>query len=156
VTVAIMQTTKGRVDLQLFPEAAPLAVENLRCLASRGYYDSMVFHRVIRNFIVQSGDSTGTGNDGRSCWGLPFPDEVDSTLKYDRPGRLGMVNRGPDTNESQFFITVVAAPWLDNRHTIFGQVVTGMEVVHAISEVETDQGRPVDPVLIDSLRIEER
>ena len=152
-----MQTTMGRVDLKLFSEVAPLAVDNFECLAMRGYYDSMVFHRVIRNFIIQSGDSTGTGADGRSCWGQPFPDEVDTTLKYDRPGRLGMANHGPNTNESQFFITVIPTPWLNNRHTIFGEVLAGMEVVYAISEVETKPpGRPTVAVLIDSLRIEER
>jgi len=133
----ILQTEKGEIELRLFPEQAPRTVENFLTLVKRGYYDGTVFHRVIENFMIQGGDPTGTGRGGSSAWGKAFPDEFSDELKFDKVGLLAMANRGPDTNGSQFFITVVKTPWLNRRHTIFGEVVSGFEVVENISRVPT-------------------
>ena len=151
---ALIETSMGPIAIELFPASAPLAVQNFEGLSRRGYYNGTVFHRVIQNFIIQGGDSTGTGYGGESIWGEPFADEFAKALRYDRPGRVGMANAGPDTNESQFFITLVPTPHLNDKHTIFGQIIEGMDVVEAISEVETDAlNRPVQPVIVESVTI---
>ena len=116
---ATMTTTKGAIRLNLFPEQAPVTVANFVNLASRGYYDGLKFHRVIANFMIQGGCPRGTGSGGP---GYQFEDEFDPSLRHDRPGRLSMANAGPGTNGSQFFITHVPTPWLDDNHSIFGAV----------------------------------
>ncbi|MCB0358735.1 MAG: peptidylprolyl isomerase [Bdellovibrionales bacterium] len=126
---AKIETDKGTITLQLFPDKAPLTVLNFVNLAKRGYYDGLKFHRVINNFMIQGGDPTGTGAGGP---GYEFKDEFDPSLRHDGPGVLSMANRGPGTNGSQFFITHVATPHLDNRHTVFGRVLEGQDVVNSI------------------------
>ena len=128
----VLRTNRGEIVLLLFPKEAPRAVENFLGLVEKGYYDGIIFHRVIPNFMIQGGDPTGTGRGGSSIWGKPFPDEFSPDLRFDRVGLLAMANSGPDTNGSQFFITLAKTPWLNNRHTIFGEVIKGLEVVQAI------------------------
>jgi peptidyl-prolyl cis-trans isomerase B (cyclophilin B) len=128
---ATIQTNKGDIRLNLFPDKAPLTVLNFVNLATKGFYDGVTFHRVIPNFMIQGGDPTGTGAGGP---GYRFKDEFSPDLKHNKPGILSMANAGPGTNGSQFFITHVATPWLDNKHTIFGQVVDAgdQKVVNSI------------------------
>jgi cyclophilin family peptidyl-prolyl cis-trans isomerase len=114
------------------------------------------FHRIIPNFVVQGGDPTGTGEGGESIWGQPFRNEIDPNLRYDRRGLVGMANRGPDTNGSQFFITLVPTPWLDGKHTIFGEVVGGMDAVAALEKVGTQGGTPIKKAVILRARIVQR
>jgi peptidylprolyl isomerase len=135
-----LETNRGSIELLLYPERAPRAVENFLGLIDRGYYDGIIFHRVIPGFMIQGGDPTGTGRGGSSIWEKPFEDEFHPDLRFDRPGLLAMANSGPGTNGSQFFITVAATPWLNNRHTIFGEVVDGYDVVEAIVNSPTEAG----------------
>ena len=130
---ATITTEKGDIRLDLFPDQAPVTVANFVNLAARGYYDGLVFHRVIDNFMIQGGCPSGTGTGGP---GYQFEDEFTPELRHDRPGRLSMANAGAGTNGSQFFITHVATPWLDDAHTIFGEVVDGADqsVVNAIGQ----------------------
>lgn len=110
----------------------------------KGYYNGLIFHRVIKNFMLQGGDPTGTGSGGESIWGRQFEDEVSPNVKFDKPGLLAMANAGPNTNGSQFFITTAKTPWLNMRHTIFGEVISGYEVVQKIENTSTDASdRPV-------------
>lgn len=132
-----LHTDKGDVDVTLFATKAPVTCANFLNLARRGYYDGVVFHRVIENFMVQGGDPTGTGRGGP---GYRFGDEFHRELRHDRPGILSMANAGPGTNGSQFFITTVATPFLDDRHSVFGAVTAGLEVVNAIvGKVDTGE-----------------
>ncbi len=126
---ATLSTDKGDIVIDLFTEKVPNTVNNFVFLARQGYYDGTIFHRVIADFMAQGGDPTGTGMGGP---GYQFADEFDRTLKHDKPGVLSMANAGPDTNGSQFFITHVPTPWLDFKHSVFGQVVKGMDVVMSI------------------------
>ncbi len=128
---AILHTEKGDIRVKLFAEESPTTVNNFVFLAREGYYDGTTFHRVIPDFMVQAGDPTGTGTGGP---GYKISDEFHPSLKHNKPGVLSMANAGPNTGGSQFFITHVATPWLDNRHAIFGEVVEGMDVVLAIRE----------------------
>ena len=128
----------GKIVLKLFPDIAPKACENFVGLAKKGYYDGIIFHRVIDNFMIQGGDPTGTGYDGKSLWGTPFEDEFSPKVRFTKAGQLAMANAGPKTNGSQFFITLKATPHLNDHHTIFGEVVEGMDVVTAIGKVETN------------------
>lgn len=138
------ETNQGTIKLKCFSKSAPKTVENFTKLAQKGYYDGITFHRVIKGFMVQCGDPTGTGSGGESIWGKPFKDEFDPSLEFDRPGILAMANAGPNTNGSQFFITTAPAEWLHMKHTIFGEVSEGMDVVRAIENTDTDrQDRPV-------------
>jgi cyclophilin family peptidyl-prolyl cis-trans isomerase len=148
MTKATMQTNHGAIELELFAEDAPVTVENFTKLARDGFYDGVIFHRVIRDFMVQGGDPTGTGSGGP---GYKFADEFNSH-KIVR-GALAMANAGPNTNGSQFFIvTAEACPWLDGKHTVFGEVTSGMDVVDAIEGVPTGPGdRPHDDVRIESV-----
>ena len=140
----VLKTNRGDIALRLFPKAAPLAVENFVKLAAQGYYDGTIFHRVIKGFMIQGGDPTGTGMGGKSIWGKEFKNEYAPNLVFDRPYLLAMANRGPNTNGSQFFITVAPAPWLNGGYTIFGEVVKGQEVVDAINRTPTGPGdRPL-------------
>lgn len=118
---AIVHTTKGDVHLRLMPEIAPKAVENFSGHARSGYYDSLLFHRVIKGFMLQTGDPNGDGTGGSSIWGTEFEDEIERSVRFDRPGVLAMANAGPCTNGSQFFITCAPCAWLDGKHTIFGR-----------------------------------
>jgi peptidyl-prolyl cis-trans isomerase A (cyclophilin A) len=163
---AIISTSLGEIECSLFDKQAPKTVNNFIDLASGNkaftdpltkktvknkFYDGIIFHRVIPNFMIQGGDPTGTGRGGP---GYSFEDEIVSDLKFDRPGRLAMANSGPNTNGSQFFITTVNTPWLNGKHTIFGQVVKGQEVVEKMSKVPTNrQNRPLEDVVIINVKI---
>jgi len=133
---AVLKTSKGNIRLRLFADKAPVTVANFVNLAKRGYYDGLTFHRVIPDFMIQGGCPHGTGTGGP---GYRFEDECSPALKHDAPGKLSMANAGPGTNGSQFFITHVATPWLDGRHTVFGEVVDGSDqaVVDAIAVGDT-------------------
>ena len=150
MTNATMQTNHGRIELELHDGDAPATVENFKKLASEGFYNGVIFHRVIPDFMIQGGDPTGTGSGGP---GYQFEDEFNDR-KVER-GALAMANAGPNTNGSQFFIvTADACPWLDGKHTVFGRVTSGMDVVDAISSVETGPGdRPQDDVRIESVTV---
>ena len=151
MSTATMHTNHGAIELELFDEDAPKTVENFRKLADDGFYDGVIFHRVIKDFMIQGGDPTGTGTGGP---GYTFEDEFNQH-KVER-GALAMANAGPGTNGSQFFIvTTGAAPWLDGKHTVFGRVTTGMDVVDAISEADTDSSdKPREPVVIERVELE--
>lgn len=138
---ATIKTNKGDIKLELYGEQAPLTVGNFINLANRGYYDSVKFHRVIPDFMIQGGDPTGTGRGGP---GYQFKDEFNSDLTHSGPGILSMANAGPGTNGSQFFITHVKTGWLDGKHTVFGKVLEGQDVVDAIA-----QGDVIETVLIE-------
>ena len=144
-SILILETNRGNIELRLFPEEAPLACENFIGLVEGGYYNGTIFHRVISDFMIQGGDPTGSGAGGESFWGdMPFVDEFSDKLRFDQPGILAMANSGPNTNRSQFFITVSATPGLEGRHTIFGQVVAGLDVIEMIANTPTDdQDRPI-------------
>lgn len=157
LTVAIIKTNMGTIELELFAKETPKTVENFVGLANKGYYNGVIFHRVIDNFMIQGGDPTGTGRGGESLWGKRFNDEIVPSLKHSEPGILSMANAGPNTNGSQFFITLVATPWLDGKHTVFGKVIEGMEVVKAIGKVAKNQmDRPLKDVVMESVTIEKR
>ena len=179
---AIFETSEGRLEIALFPEQAPKTVENFVGLAKKHYYDGLIFHRIIDDFMIQGGDPTGTGMGGESLWGKPFNDEFSNQL-FNLKGALSMANAGPNTNGSQFFIVTNAhldpsmqaqlseagfpepiieaykqggTPWLDHRHTVFGQVLSGLSVVEKISKVKTGANdKPVEPVTIDQVTIED-
>jgi peptidylprolyl isomerase len=142
--VVVLETTQGTIEVELFDDIAPLAVENFTTHVKNGYYDGITFHRIIKNFMIQGGDPTGTGRGGESIWGKPFKDEFAPNVVFDRPGLLAMANAGPMTNGSQFFITTVPTPWLNGRHTIFGEVVKGMDVVKKLENVATTGRRGGD------------
>jgi len=150
MSAATMTTTEGDIVLELFDEAAPKTVENFRKLAGEGFYDGLIFHRVIRDFMIQGGCPQGTGTGGP---GYKFADEFNDH-KVQR-GALAMANAGPNTNGSQFFIvTAQECPWLDGKHTVFGQVTSGMEVIDAIDGVKTDgRDRPTTPVGIERVTL---
>jgi cyclophilin family peptidyl-prolyl cis-trans isomerase len=156
--VAVIQTNMGTIEVELFEKQTPKTVENFAGLAQKGYYDSVIFHRVIDKFMIQSGDPTGTGRGGESLWGGKFEDEFDASLKHTEPGILSMANAGPNTNGSQFFITVIPTPWLDGKHSVFGKVINGMDIVYAISKVETSQpgDRPLKDVVMEKVTVEKR
>ncbi|XP_028808292.1 peptidyl-prolyl cis-trans isomerase CYP71 [Neltuma alba] len=145
----IMHTSMGDIHMKLYPEECPKTVENFTTHCRNGYYDNLIFHRVIKGFMIQTGDPLGDGTGGQSIWGREFEDEFHKSLRHDRPFTLSMANAGPNTNGSQFFITTVATPWLDNKHTVFGRVVKGMDVVQAIEKVKTDRAdKPYQDVKI--------
>ncbi|MGB9665046.1 MAG: peptidylprolyl isomerase [Ignavibacteria bacterium] len=156
--VAVFETNMGTFECELYEDKAPKTVANFVGLSEKGYYDGVIFHRVIDNFVIQGGDPTGTGRGGESIYGHPFEDEFHPDLKHDKAGVLSMANAGPNTNGSQFFITLAPTPWLDNKHSIFGQVIKGMDVVRKIGKVETIKpgDRPVKDVVIKKIKIERR
>jgi len=144
-TIVVVETTQGTFEVTLKPDVAPKACENFVHLAESGYYNGIIFHRIIKNFMIQGGDPTGTGAGGQSKWNKNFADECSSSVKFDKPGLLAMANRGPNTNGSQFFITTVATPWLNQKHTIFGEVTSGYDVVKKMESTQTGPGdRPID------------
>lgn len=184
--IAVMKTNMGDIKIRLFPEIAPKAVENFISHSQDGYYDGLIFHRVIKDFMIQGGDPTGTGRGGESIYGRSFEDEFDLSARNYR-GALSMANAGPNTNGSQFFIVqaknvdeglisqmveladrgfpqevtenykkVGGTPWLDFKHTVFGQVFEGMDVVDAIAGVKVGpQDKPIDDVIIERIVFEE-
>ncbi len=182
-TVALMHTNMGDIEIKLFPEKAPKTVENFVTHSKNGYYNGLIFHRVINDFMIQGGDPTGTGMGGESIWGGSFEDEFDTEL-HNIFGALSMANAGPNTNGSQFFIveaetcpenmleqmadipdsfpedivnaykTTGGTPWLDFRHTVFGQVVSGMDTVKNIAKVKVGQNdKPLYDVVIENIEI---
>ena len=150
MSTATITTNKGPIEVEFFDADAPKTVANFRKLAGEGFYDGVIFHRVIDDFMIQGGDPTGTGSGGP---GYQFEDEINPN-KVER-GALAMANAGPNTNGSQFFIvTADACPWLDGLHTVFGRVTGGMDVVNEISSVDTDgQDRPREPITIESVAL---
>jgi len=182
-TVAVLKTNMGEIKVKLFSKEAPKTVENFTTHAKEGYYNGLIFHRVIKDFMIQGGDPKGTGMGGESIWGRSFEDEFDPAL-HNLRGALSMANAGPNTNGSQFFIVQASSvpanmlgqmkqmpesfpadiveaydnmggtPWLDFRHTVFGQVYEGMETVDAIAAVKVGaQDKPVEDVIIETIEI---
>jgi peptidylprolyl isomerase len=145
-TIVVLETNQGKIEVQLFPEVAPKTCENFIGLIEKGYYDGLIFHRIMKRFMIQGGDPTGTGFKGESLWGGKFKDEVNPEVKFDRKGLLAMANSGPATNGSQFFITTVPTPWLNMKHTIFGEVISGYDVIEKLENVTVEQGssKPID------------
>ncbi|WP_294951099.1 peptidylprolyl isomerase [Sulfurovum sp.] len=142
--VVVLETNVGKIELKMFPKAAPLAVENFVTHVKQGYYNGLIFHRVIKGFMIQGGDPTGTGRGGESIWHKEFKNEYAPNLTFDRPFLLAMANHGPNTNGSQFFITTVPTPHLNGGYTIFGKVIQGKKVVQKIENVTTSAGdRPI-------------
>lgn len=136
--MVVLETNQGNITIELFPDVAPKACENFLGLVKKGYYNGIIFHRVIPGFMLQGGDPTGTGRGGNSLWNAPFEDETDPSVQFDRKGLVAMANSGPNTNGSQFFITVAPTPWLNGHHTIFGEVVDGYDVIEKIEKISTD------------------
>jgi len=144
-----VRTSMGDMVIELYWDHAPKTCKNFVELSRRGYFDDTIFHRVIREFMIQGGDPTGTGRGGASIYGKEFDDEIHPNLKHTGAGVLSMANSGPNTNGSQFFITLAPTQWLDGKHTIFGRIKSGMHVVKRIGAVETDgTDRPIDTVRI--------
>ncbi len=138
--IVVLETNQGNIELELMPDVAPKACENFTKLAEKGYYNGIIFHRVIKEFMIQGGDPTGTGTGGQSIWGEEFGDETHPDVRFNKPGTLAMANSGPNTNGSQFFITTAKTTWLNMNHTIFGKVVAGYETVQKIENTPTGSG----------------
>ena len=150
-SVALFETSKGNFRIELFEDKAPLTTKNFINLVNKGFYNGLIFHRVIDDFMIQGGDPKGNGTGGP---GYTIPDEFHPDLKH-AEGVISMANAGPNTGGSQFFITLKATPWLDNKHAVFGKVIEGMDVVHAIGKVKTGaQDKPVEDVVIKKITIE--
>jgi len=142
----VFETTQGTIVFALKPEVAPKACENFEGLVKKGYYNGISFHRIIKGFMIQGGDPSGTGRGGQSIYGQPFEDEFKPNVMFNKSGILAMANSGRNTNGSQFFITTVPTPHLNGRHTIFGEVVEGMDVVKKLENVVTDgRDMPMQP-----------
>lgn len=157
VTNAVLHTTFGDIKIMLFNKLAPKTVENFVKLAEKNYYNNVIFHRVIKKFMIQTGDPLGTGTGGESIWGGHFNDEFNMLLTHSKPFMVSMANAGPNTNGSQFFITTEPANYLDNKHTIFGEVIQGFDVVKAIESVKTDKtDKPIDQIAILSITLTEK
>ncbi|KAK9463317.1 cyclophilin-like domain-containing protein [Lipomyces oligophaga] len=151
-----IKTSLGNLDIEMYPKYAPRAVYNFIKLALKGYYDGVRFHRNIRNFMIQGGDPTATGRGGESIFGVPFPDEFDSPLSHDSRGVVSMANRGKNTNTSQFFILYRPSKHLDKKHTIFGKVTGGLDVLDKLEQApasRVDHDRPEPPIIIDSVAV---
>lgn len=152
--LAHFDTNQGTFTVELFPDKAPITVENFKNLAESKFYDGTIFHRIIADFMIQGGDPQGTGFGGSD---KTIPDEFGEGLDFSQPGILAMANAGPNTGSSQFFVTVVPTPWLQNHHSIFGKVVENYDVVEKISKVQTDfRDKPIEPVVLEQIRIEEK
>ena len=153
-SLAVFETSKGKFTVELFEDKSPITAKNFIDLANKDFYNGQIFHRVIDNFMIQGGDPQGNGTGGP---GYSIPDEFHPSLKHSGAGLLSMANRGPNTGGSQFFITLVPTPWLDNKHAIFGQVTAGLDVVQTIGKVKTgSQDRPLENVTIKTVVIERR
>jgi peptidylprolyl isomerase len=143
--VVVLETNQGNMELLLYPDKAPKTCENFVGLAAKGYYDGLLFHRVIKGFMIQGGDPNGNGSGGESLWGGTFEDEIAPDLQFNKAGILAMANRGPATNGSQFFITTAPTVWLNGKHTIFGEVLKGYDVLAKIEGTEVGpNNRPVE------------
>lgn len=154
--VVVFETTQGNIECTLRPDVAPKTCENFIGLVQKHYYDGVIFHRVIKRFMIQGGDPTGTGTGGASIWNRPFEDEFNSKMTFDRVGILAMANRGPNTNTSQFFITTALTPWLNQKHTIFGYITAGYDIVQKIESVQVDlNSKPVQPVKVIKAYVKE-
>jgi peptidylprolyl isomerase domain and WD repeat-containing protein 1 len=152
---ATIHTSLGDISVKLYPAECPRTVENWTQHARDGYYDGILFHRVIKGFMLQTGDPLGDGTGGMSIWGGEFDDEIRRDLRHDRPYTLSMANAGPGTNGSQFFITTVACPWLDGKHTVYGRVTKGADVVHAIERLKCDRNdKPLEDVKMLNITLE--
>jgi len=138
--IVVLETNVGKIELKLYPKVAPLAVKNFTTHAKNGYYNGLIFHRIIKGFMIQGGDPRGNGTGGKSIWGKPFKDEFAPNVVFDRPYLLAMANSGPKTNGSQFFITLAPTPWLNGKHTIFGEVIKGKDVVRKLEKVSVSSG----------------
>jgi peptidylprolyl isomerase domain and WD repeat-containing protein 1 len=150
----VLHTTLGDIVILVFGRDCPRAAENFITHCQNHYYDNVKFHRVIKNFMIQTGDPLGDGTGGESIWHEPFENEIVPHLRHDQGGVVSMANAGPNTNGSQFFITTAPAPWLDGKHTVFGKVLSGMEVAHTIEEVRVDKNHmPLHPVKIISVEV---
>lgn len=156
--VAKVKTSMGDIEIELFADKTPKTVENFVGLATKKYYDGIIFHRIIADFMIQGGDPTGTGRGGESFFGSPFEDEFDSELTHSGPGILSMANAGPGTNGSQFFITLVPTPWLDGKHSIFGTVISGLDIVANIGVAKTTPpfDKPEVDIVMEEVTIEKR
>jgi len=142
--IVVLETNQGKIELKMFPKVAPLAVENFTTHVKEGYYNGLIFHRVIKHFMIQGGDPTGTGRGGESIWHKEFINEYAPNVVFDRPFLLAMANHGPNTNGSQFFITTVPTPHLNGGYTIFGEVISGQDVVRKIENTKTGRNdRPL-------------
>ena len=149
--VAVFETNHGTFEIELFEDKVPITAKNFIDLAEKGFYDGLIFHRVIDGFMIQGGDPNGMGTGGP---GYTIPDEFHKDLKHDSEGVLSMANAGPNTGGSQFFITLAATPWLDGHHSVFGKVVKGMDVVREIGKVDTDfQDKPLAKVVMEKVTI---
>ena len=149
--IAVFETNHGTFEIELFEDKAPITVKNFIDLAEKGFYNGLIFHRVIDGFMIQGGDPNGMGTGGP---GYTIPDEFHKDLKHDSEGVLSMANAGPNTGGSQFFITLAATPWLDGHHSVFGKVVKGMDVVREIGKVDTDfQDKPLAKVVMEKVTI---
>ena len=149
--IAVFETNHGTFEIELFEDKAPITVKNFIDLAEKGFYNGLIFHRVIDGFMIQGGDPNGTGTGGP---GYVIPDEFHKDLKHDSEGVLSMANAGPNTGGSQFFITLAATPWLDGHHSVFGKVVKGTDVVREIGKVDTDfQDKPLAKVVMEKVTI---
>lgn len=155
--VVVMETTEGTIELTLKPDVAPLACENMVKLAESGKYDNAPFHRIIPDFMIQGGDyERGNGTGGKSAFGgKPFKDECLTRVRFEKPGLLAMANAGPGTNGSQFFITTAKTDWLQGKHTIFGEVTSGYDVVKKIEALGSPRGRPKKEVKIVKMSVKE-
>ncbi|KZP33693.1 hypothetical protein FIBSPDRAFT_916100 [Athelia psychrophila] len=152
---ATIHTTVGDIHMRLFPQQAPKTVENFVAHSRSGYFEGVIFHRVIPKFMIQTGDPLGDGTGGTSIWGREFEDEFHDDLRHDRPYTVSMANAGPGTNGSQFFITTTTTPWLDKKHTIFGRVLSGLEVVHNIENVKVNKtDKPLEDIKIINVDVE--
>ena len=150
--IAKFETSEGNFEVQLFTEKAPITTKNFIDLSEKGFYDGLIFHRVIKGFMIQGGDPNGDGTGGP---GYEIDDEFHPSLKHDSAGILSMANAGPDTGGSQFFITLDATPWLDGKHAVFGKIIKGMDVVEKIGNVKTSYGdKPVKDVVVKKIIIE--
>ncbi|EPE08488.1 peptidyl-prolyl cis-trans isomerase-like 1 [Ophiostoma piceae UAMH 11346] len=157
-TLVALETSMGTITLELYTTHAPRTCKNFATLASRGYYDGTIFHRIISDFMVQGGDPTGTGRGGESIYGEKFEDEISPALKHTGAGVLSMANSGPNTNGSQFFLTLAPTPWLDGKHTIFGRVQAGLGVLRRMGQVAVDAAagdRPRQDVTLVRARVVE-
>jgi peptidylprolyl isomerase len=156
MATVVLQTNQGDIELKLFEDIAPKTCENFTTHIQNGYYDGIIFHRVIPNFMIQGGDPTGTGMGGESIWGEPFEDEVSKDVQFDKPYLLAMANAGANTNGSQFFITTTQTPWLNMNHTIFGEVISGKDSVNAIESAPRDnRDKPLEDQVIIKAYIKE-
>lgn len=146
--IVVMETSEGVIEFELYPNEAPKACENFLTHGKKGYYNEVIFHRIIPGFMIQGGDPLGRGTGGESIWKAPFEDECVKTLRFNVAGILAMANAGPNSNGSQFFITTAHTPWLNDKHTIFGRVVSGMSVIKKIESLGSSSGRPSKEVKI--------